>query len=359
MPDPLGRAVVDLDDLEAALLQTLKKVRIDTIYPPTTSHARQGYWRCKHCNEQFYRGTSYDGFCKKANCKDRVATHTLNLGKATSEIKRVLQQAGPGKVSLDLVAAYTEAGLAEPFAVAIARDESNAGSVLDLWEADWWRQYEVTDPLIGAVLDGVLPEVDAKWLNTVRSDHPDLVTECIEQTLTVEWSKALLDAGFNGHVEAVKAVLKGGEPVLVARIQRLKVEASALPPKRDGSLSKQSTKSDTDRPSIVPSESITENDLRVHVANKTTRDVREMWKLVYGANNVAGRTDQDLAADLVNLGVRVHQEGGLRRQSVTSWKNAQVKRAWNAFGARSRSSWTTGDYRSNLRAVQDFFTIRA
>ena len=65
-------------------------------------------------------------------------------------------------VSIDLVAAYTEAGLAEPFAVAMARDESNSDSILDLWEADWWKQYEVTDPLVGAVLDGVLPENDAK-----------------------------------------------------------------------------------------------------------------------------------------------------------------------------------------------------
>ena len=50
------------------------------------------------------------------------------------------------------------------------------------------------------------------WLNTVRSDHPDLVMECIQQTLTVEWSRALLDAGFNGHIDVVKAALKGGEP---------------------------------------------------------------------------------------------------------------------------------------------------
>jgi hypothetical protein len=355
MPDPLGRAVVDLDDLEAALLKALEKVTIDKSYPQLRNHTHH-YWRCKNCNSQ-HHGPSYNGFCNRTACKERTARHTLNLRKATSGIKAALSKAGPGKVSLDLVAAYTEAGLAEPFAVAIARDESNAGSVLDLWEADWWRQYEVTDPLIGAVLDGVLPEVDAKWLNTVRSDHPDLVTECIEQTLTVEWSKALLNAGFNGHVEAVKAVLQGGEPALVARIQRLKVEASALPPKRDGSLSKRSKKG-TASSSIVPSESITENDLKVHVANKRLRDVREMWKLVHKLG-MHGKNDQALAADLVKVGLLVHRDGGLRRQSVTSWKKTQLESAWTALGARKRGSWSTAEYRQNLKSVQNFFTIRS
>ena len=51
---------------------------------------------------------------------------------------------------------YINSGLAEPFAIAIARDVSLIDQILDLWEQDWWKQYPPEDILVCAVLDGEL-----------------------------------------------------------------------------------------------------------------------------------------------------------------------------------------------------------
>jgi hypothetical protein len=127
---------------------------------------------------------------------------------------------------------YIDAGLGAPFAHAIARDPAVEGSVMDLWEAEWWKQYEVDDILIVSVLNGVLIEDDAKWLNTVRSDHEDLVRACIDGTCTTDWARALLGSGFLGDSDGVTACLAGGIPSIVARIRRkkIKVDSKIVPP---------------------------------------------------------------------------------------------------------------------------------
>jgi hypothetical protein len=128
---------------------------------------------------------------------------------------------------------YVEIGLAQPFAEAIARDHSISDSVLDLWEATWWKQYEPEDPMITSVLNGQFTEAEAKWMDTFRSDHPNLVWALLNDSVTTEWARALLDSGFNGNVEQVSAALDGGSPKIIARISKIKLVANMIPPRLD------------------------------------------------------------------------------------------------------------------------------
>ena len=111
------------------------------------------------------------------------------------------------------------AGLAEPFAMAIARGVDE-GEVMDLWESDWWKQYPADDELIVSVLKGEHGEDVARTINEFRGEHPELAHACIVKDVKVDWATMLLDAGFDEHPEAVVNVLCGGEPPLVARIRQ-------------------------------------------------------------------------------------------------------------------------------------------
>lgn len=126
-------------------------------------------------------------------------------------------------------APYMHAGLAEPFAMAIARGVDE-GEVMDLWESDWWKQYPADDDLIVSVLKGEHGEDVARTINEFRGEHPELAHACIVKDVKVDWATMLLDAGFDEHPEAVVNVLCGGEPPLVARIRRMKVDNEGLPP---------------------------------------------------------------------------------------------------------------------------------
>jgi hypothetical protein len=128
---------------------------------------------------------------------------------------------------------YVEIGLAQVFAEAIARDHSISDSVLDLWEATWWNQYEPDDPMITSVLNGQFTEAEAKWMDTFRSDHLDMVWALLNDSVTIEWARALLDSGFNGNIEQVTAALDGGSPKIIARISKLKCNADMIPPRLD------------------------------------------------------------------------------------------------------------------------------
>jgi len=96
--------------------------------------------------------------------------------------------------SLDVKAKpYIDLGLPEVFALSCARSPESSESILDLWEATWWKQYEPTDPMITSVLNGKITETTAKWMNSFRSDHPELVWALLNESVTIEWAKALLD----------------------------------------------------------------------------------------------------------------------------------------------------------------------
>lgn len=178
-------------------------------------------WVCEHCWNNNQNG--HPAWIENA---------VKELVKSTS--KRRSSKASAAKRKQNTVSAkaqpYVEMGLGEPFAEAIARDLSLADSVMDLWEADWWKQYEVDDILIVAVLGGVIQEEDGKWLNTIRSDHEDLVVSCIEKHCTVDWARALMECGLETHSQAVTSILQGGEPELVARIGKIQVNKDLVPP---------------------------------------------------------------------------------------------------------------------------------
>ena len=70
----------------------------------------------------------------------------------------------------------------------------------------------------------------ARTINEFRGEHPELAHACIVKDVMVDWATMLLDAGFDEHPEAVVNVLCGGEPPLVARIRRMKVDNEGLPP---------------------------------------------------------------------------------------------------------------------------------
>lgn len=164
----------------------------------------------------------------------KVLPDIRNIGLELKTLKTALAKTNVvGRVNLKIVEGYTTAGLPLEFATALARDEANHDSILALWRAEWKAQYQDDDPLLVAILDGRLSEAQGKALHAVRSDHPELVTEVINQTLTFEWADQLLHAGFNGHIEAVEAARLGADPRIVVKIQDLKgVDVEALPPRR-------------------------------------------------------------------------------------------------------------------------------
>ena len=80
------------------------------------------------------------------------------------------------------------------------------------------------------MLKGEHGEDVARTINEFRGEHPELAHACIVKDVKVDWATMLLDAGFDEHPEAVVNVLCGGEPPLVARIRRMKVDNEGLPP---------------------------------------------------------------------------------------------------------------------------------
>jgi len=179
----------------------------------------KGSWTCPSCMSKSHNRTEkmVTALVDKSDNQSRI--NAAKEVKAMSDMESVAQP-------------YIDAGLGAPFAHAIARDPAVEGSVMDLWEASWWKQYEVDDILIVSVLNGVLIEDDAKWLNTVRSDHEDLVRACIDGTCTTDWARALLGSGFLGDSDGVTSCLAGGVPSIVARIRRkkIKVDSKIVPP---------------------------------------------------------------------------------------------------------------------------------
>lgn len=124
---------------------------------------------------------------------------------------------------------YIDSGLAEPFAMAIV-EGTDDDEVLNLWEADWWKQYPAEDILIVSVLSGQHTESDGQYMNSVRSNHERLSLCCVVKDVTIDWARALLESGFDDHPDAVNSVLDGGEPRIVARIRKMKVNSETLPP---------------------------------------------------------------------------------------------------------------------------------
>ena len=129
---------------------------------------------------------------------------------------------------------YMNAGLDQNFARAIVTG-GDANEILDLWEADWRKQYPSNDPLIAAILTGKLTNKQGNWLNSIRSDYENVVQLCAKGDLSFEYILALFNGGFGKHPEAVNDVLKGAEPTIIARIRGIKVTGT-LPAALERSL---------------------------------------------------------------------------------------------------------------------------
>ena len=196
--------------------------------------------KCRHQNQQGKRQQQNQnawGICD--NCisehggngeeiieKSEVDKQLKTVRAAKSKLKKSKQTAAEKAIP------YINAGLAESFALAIARGTDD-GEIMDLWESDWWKQYKDDDMLIVAVLEGRLTEDKGKYLNSIRSDHERLALTCVEDPEMIDWSEAILNSGFDKVPEAVNDALDGGQPHIIARIRKMKVNAELFPPALD------------------------------------------------------------------------------------------------------------------------------
>ena len=194
-----------------------------------------GNGRCHLCNSvatRYWRHTNWYA------CSNHLGNAGLDQKKVTKKIsdmiseeqKKISDSKKEEKTIFEAAQPYISSGLAEPFAIAIARDIENMDEVLDLWEQTWWKQYPAEDILVCAVLDGELSEENGRWLNDIRSDHERLALSCVRKEIDLDWAKALLEAGYLNHPEAVPDILDGGHPGAIARIRKLDIDVKLLPP---------------------------------------------------------------------------------------------------------------------------------
>ena len=194
---------------------TLDSARISCIQCGQTNLGKvgignNGYGICYTCIPEYIAGTS-DIPASLKNLKSQ-------LTKKKRDYRKAVAKSQP----------YIEAGLGPAFALAIAKGTPDE-EVMDLWEADWWKQYDDEDMLIVAVLDGTLTEEQGRYLNGIRSDHERLALTCVENPDMIAWADALLECGFNKVPDAVNNVLDGGQPHIVARIRKMKIDAEITP----------------------------------------------------------------------------------------------------------------------------------
>ena len=180
----------DIEISKAVAKTALSKISWESSIGPKwiSTNQRQLNQRCPQCNRQvggnWFRVTTPNIGWVCANCWNDNQTNNIDESTIINQCINELVKSTNSSRSSKAAAAtkkqnnvqakaqpYIDSGLGEPFAIAIARDENVIDSVMDLWEAKWWRQYEVDDILVCSVLDGILPEEDAKWLHTVRCDH--------------------------------------------------------------------------------------------------------------------------------------------------------------------------------------------
>ena len=133
------------------------------------------------------------------------------------------------KIQGNMQELYQSQGLTESFARSIA-EGNNPDEVMDLWDMDWWKQYPEDDLIVTKVLKGEMTASQAEYLNSIRSDHGEAVSEVLQGLITFDWLKALMDSGYLEHPTAVEPILKGADPVVIARIHKIEINEEALPP---------------------------------------------------------------------------------------------------------------------------------
>ena len=279
--NPFGMTDADISKISKLAKNTKKTVTISLPRYNASAHINCGwcgshvhehrpvrngnYWICRTCLNSSGNSITLEdqGGCNPSrndNHRHGIRTHNRRTGcigcagftitnrssgeikpaevKSTlADIEKKLNQsaAKKNKTLREKAEPYIRSGLAEPFAMAIVRGVDDA-EVLDLWESTWWRQYPEDDILIVSVLDGIHSEDVARTINEFRGEHPELAMACINKHVTVDWATMLLDSGFEEHPDAVRDVLDGGEPHIVARIRRMNVNKKGLPPGLGGKV---------------------------------------------------------------------------------------------------------------------------
>ena len=229
------------NDLNGALLSAIKLRGRGTSSAQTTCNSCRNHTRCNRLPVPLQNIHLCDSciedmpsiLSKVIEIDSKAAFETLKKREKKRASARLAARRKKQNSVESMAQPYVEIGLAQVFAEAIARDHSISDSVLDLWEATWWKQYEPDDPMITSVLNGQFTEAEAKWMDTFRSDHLDMVWALLNDSVTIEWARALLDSGFNGNIEQVTAALDGGSPKIIARISKLKCNADMIPPRLD------------------------------------------------------------------------------------------------------------------------------
>ena len=246
----------------------------------------------------------------------------------TSIEKNTKQNAARKKKTLEEKAEpYIRSGLGEAFALAIVRGVDD-GQVLDLWESTWWRQYPEDDVLIVSVLEGEHSEDDARTINEFRGEHPELALACINKHVTVNWATMLLDSGFEEHPDAVRDVLDGGEPHIVARIRRMKVDKKAMPPGLGEKIKPhQEQKKEADKDAE-----------RKFMANMKADD----WADLYRAHLKGGGADNTNNRKQIR---RIYENNWISTRATKKELNDWAK----LFGIRGRSTMSTEELKKNVR----------
>ena len=190
-----------------------------------------GSIHCTHCNQQRNGkvGIGNNGYGICYSCIPEYIPSTSDVPATLKKLKSQLtKKKRDYRKAVAKSQPYIAAGLGPAFALAIAKGTPDE-EVMDLWEADWWKQYDDEDMLIVAVLDGTLTEEQGRYLNGIRSDHERLALTCVENPDMIAWADALLECGFNKVPDAVNNVLDGGQPHIVARIRKMKIDAEITP----------------------------------------------------------------------------------------------------------------------------------
>jgi len=275
-------------------------------------------WRCGHCgrNHRFNQHSAIN--VKPAEIRSLLASIEKNTKQnATRTKKTQLEKAEP----------YIRSGLGEAFALAIVRGVDD-GQVLDLWESTWWRQYPEDDVLIVSVLEGEHSEDDARTINEFRGEHPELALACINKHVTVNWATMLLDSGFEEHPDAVRDILDGGEPHIVARIRRMKVDKKAMPPGLGEKIKPhQEQKKEADKDAE-----------RKFMANMKTED----WADLFRAHLKGGGADNTNNRKQIR---RIYENNWISTRATKKELNDWGK----LFGIRGRTKMSTEELKKNVR----------
>ena len=371
--NPFGMSETDIAKLSKLGKDAQSTVRIQTLRTPnhrrfncswcktlvaqTNSAGRSHFWICHKCipgtgssatlvdqggctphgnNNHRHGIRTHNGRIGCIGCANLAVTSTSSGEVKLSQVKTVLSEienklnksaTKKKKTQLEKAEPYIRSGLGEAFALAIVRGVDD-GQVLDLWESTWWRQYPEDDVLIVSVLEGEHSEDDARTINEFRGEHPELALACIHKHVTVNWATMLMDSGFEEHPDAVRDILDGGEPHIVARIRRMKVDKKAMPPGLGAKI----------KPSQEQKKAVDKDAERRFMVNMKAAD----WAELYRTHLKNGGTDNTRNRDKI---LTIYENNWISTRATKKELNDWAK----LFGIRGRSKMSNEQLKKNVR----------